>query len=410
MSNKYIKDFLICLLFALPAFDLFAQPVSVDYRGVTINQFFQSVVSDLLHKDYSVSPEVLADDRKITYVVTSKDSAKLMKDVTAILKDLGIKQTDINGTLYFSKEEPKPKEQGATSQPHQLDADGKPIEKDIIDHTKYEVQTYKPKYRSIDYLSKALIFARCKTLPNEGDLLIYTVQPEREEAVIKLLAELDTMPKSLVLKLALIEFSQSSDKARSFDFALTALSNKLNLVYQAGQSLANKLTFSGLTVQAALSAIEGDSRFNYLANPTLKILDNTTSKFIVGTEVPTRGQSSQTQNGIVIQSIDYKTSGIIITAKPQINGDSIILDLSQELSNFSQTTTSNIDSPSILKRSSNTVLDLRFGETTVIAGLDETRDNTTTSGFSFLPSFLKSNSSQKSKSQILLLVEVLNPA
>lgn len=393
----------------IPTVDALAQPVSVDYRGVSINQFFQSVVSDLLHKDFSVSPEVLADDRKITYVVTSKDSAKIMKDVTALLKDLGIKITDINGTLYFSKEPEKPKEQGAQNQPIQLDAEGKPIEKDIIDHTKYEVQTYKPKYRSIDYLSKALIFARCKTLPNEGDLLIYTVQPEREEAITKLLAELDTMPKSLVLKLALIEYSQSSDKARSFDFALTALSDKLNLVYKAGQSLANKLTFTGLSVQAALSAIEGDSRFNYLANPTLKILDNTTSKFVVGTEVPTRGQSSQTQNGIVIQSIDYKTSGIIITAKPQINGESIILDLSQELSNFSQTTTSNIDSPSILKRSSNTVLDLRYGETTVIAGLDETRDNATTSGFSFLPSFLKSSSAQKSKSQILLLVEVLNP-
>jgi hypothetical protein len=42
----------------------------------------------------------------------------------------------------------------------------------------------------------------------------------------------------------------------------------------------------------------------------------------------------------------------------------------------------------------------------VLAGLDENRNTKTTSGLSWLPSFMKSNSRDNSRSQLLLFIEV----
>lgn len=44
----------------------------------------------------------------------------------------------------------------------------------------------------------------------------------------------------------------------------------------------------------------------------------------------------------------------------------------------------------------------------MMAGLDETKDIENFSGLSFLPKFLRSKTKNESKSQILLLLEIVN--
>lgn len=60
----------------------------------------------------------------------------------------------------------------------------------------------------------------------------------------------------------------------------------------------------------------------------------------------------------------------------------------------------------MMKREASTVVQAEDGEVIAIAGLDESRETNSSSGLSWLPSFLQSKNNNKSRSQILLLLEV----
>jgi type II secretory pathway component GspD/PulD (secretin) len=108
----------------------------------------------------------------------------------------------------------------------------------------------------------------------------------------------------------------------------------------------------------------------------------------------------------VQQSIDYKSAGVQIELEPRILAEHVQLKVRQQMSSFSLTTTSNIDSPTILKREATTTVVVKPGELVVLAGMDEQRDSSSTSGLSFLPNFLNGSNREKSRSQLVLLLEV----
>jgi type II secretory pathway component GspD/PulD (secretin) len=188
--------------------------------------------------------------------------------------------------------------------------------------------------------------------------------------------------------------------------ALTALADRVGLVFAAGTNLVNRLTWQTSGLNAVLSAIDGDSRFRYVAEPLIRVIDGEQAKFLVGSEQPTRGAVSLDNNGNTQQSIDYKSAGVQISVEPKILVDRVQLKVSQQVSSFALTTTSNIDSPTILKREASTTVSLRPGELVVLAGMDEQRDSRSSSGLFFLPGWLNGTSSEKTRSQLVLLLEV----
>ncbi len=63
-----------------------------------------------------------------------------------------------------------------------------------------------------------------------------------------------------------------------------------------------------------------------------------------------------------------------------------------------------------MKRQAETTLDIKKGALIFMAGLDETKDSASSSGLSFLPNLFKSKTKTQSKSQILLLLEIVDDA
>ena len=155
-----------------------------------------------------------------------------------------------------------------------------------------------------------------------------------------------------------------------------------------------------------LSAIDSDSRFKYVSEPSMQILDGQKGRLVVGSEVPVRGQSTVTQSGQVIQSVEYRQSGVLLMVEPRIFADGISLRLFQQVSNFSTTKTSGIDSPTLVKRELETQVQVRDGDLLVLAGMDEDKDNTARSGLFFLPKSLDSVTRDKSRTQLLIFMEV----
>ena len=98
-----------------------------------------------------------------------------------------------------------------------------------------------------------------------------------------------------------------------------------------------------------------------------------------GDQVPTLSQTLSVEGSAVgiINSVQYTETGVLLDVTPRVNaGGQVTMEISQEVSNATQTTTSDIDSPTIQKRTASSTVTVRSGETIILAGLiKEQKDN-----------------------------------
>lgn len=168
----------------------------------------------------------------------------------------------------------------------------------------------------------------------------------------------------------------------------------------------NSLTLRTGALDTVLSALSTDSRFRTVTTPSLRVRSGGDARFSVGSDVPVLGSVQLDKNGNPIQSVEYKPSGTIFQVKPTVRESSIDLDILQQISNFVQTTTGVNNSPTLQKRELKTVVTAKDGDLLVLGGLDQDKDGSDSSGVSFLPDWLRSRGSEKSKTQILLVLQV----
>lgn len=413
-SMKYL--ILLCVFISQISMAAEQKTVDIDFRQVAIPEFSNAVLKGMLQKNYVLSSDVLTDQRKVTVSVKGVSNENVLAVFTNLLSGMGVEVLTKEGIVYVQKSASENKSLSPVSVPAVSDSsvdlsavapvnDSKVVDADVI------FKHFIPKHRNITFLSKVVTFSGCKIAQTDdaSGVLVYSSTDEKLlDKVENMLLLVDRPQSAITIKAALIEYSNTHDSSRSLSGALSLLAGKMGVVYSAGQSLANGITFKNKTLSAAISAIDGDSSFKYLSEPTIRVLNGEKARLIVGSEVPVRGNSSLDKNGNVLQSVDYKTSGVQFEVLPKIQGDNISLYINQQISNFGLTTTSNIDSPTLFKRQAETTLDVKKGSLIMMAGLDETKITESSSGLSFLPKFLRSKSKAENKSQILLLLEVVD--
>jgi general secretion pathway protein D len=103
-----------------------------------------------------------------------------------------------------------------------------------------------------------------------------------------------------------------------------------------------RLSDSGVSFAAILRALEGIADTNIISTPSLVTTDNEEASLNVGQEVPFVTGSFTNTGGTAgainpFQTIQRESIGVKLTITPQINeGDSLLLDISQEISNIAQ--------------------------------------------------------------------------
>lgn len=107
-----------------------------------------------------------------------------------------------------------------------------------------------------------------------------------------------------------------------------------------------------------------------------------------------------------MQSVEYKPSGVILELRPEIRGELAELKVFQQLSSFAETRTGVNGTPTLLKRELTTSVVVGQNDVVLLGGLDEEKTTDTSSGFSFLPAWLRSSGSEGSKAQIVLMLYV----
>jgi general secretion pathway protein D len=74
--------------------------------------------------------------------------------------------------------------------------------------------------------------------------------------------------------------------------------------------------------------------------------------------------------GSIVNSVSYKDTGVILSVTPRVNQSGrVLLDIDQEVSNVSQTTSSSINSPTIQQRRIKTTVVVNDSETLALGGL-----------------------------------------
>lgn len=138
-----------------------------------------------------------------------------------------------------------------------------------------------------------------------------------------------------------------------------------------------RISDSGVSFAAILSALQGDADTNIISTPSIVTTDNEEATLNVGQEVPfVTGSFSNTGTGTggavnPFQTIQRQQVGVKLSITPQINeGDSMVLKLSQEISNIAQSAAGAVDLITNQRIIETTVI-VDDGEILVLGGLIE---------------------------------------
>jgi general secretion pathway protein D len=172
---------------------------------------------------------------------------------------------------------------------------------------------------------------------------------------------------------------------------------------------SNSLNFITL-----IRALNTDTETNLLSTPSIVTLDNQEATIIVGQNVPfvTGSSTSSSTDGTSnpFQTIERQDVGTTLKVKPQINeGNTITLDIDQEVSTVSQAATSAVDLVTN-KRAIKTAVQLEDGQLLVLGGLiDDTvikvqQKVPFLGDIPFIGALFRSNSTRRIKQNLLVFI------
>lgn len=424
-----MKKFLLALL--LVSSPVFAENYTLRFDQVPVVQLLQATYKNLLGKSYGLDASVITNARKVTLDVVDLPADRLAPTVDAVLRQAGIfKTVTPDGVVFFTSskdglnvEEPTSSGQENSQElPAYESYDLPPVPADMAQPMVGEIGSqlpafppgqipenftlYRPNQRPTSVLQPIANQLLGVNYP-VGDFVFMSGPEKSIEKTRFLLEQLDQAPSEIFARALILEFTNGKTEGNTFEFALSALSGKLKIglgsLLPVGE---NFIKLGGTDLTAVLSAVSGDTRFNVVNAPTLRIKDGSTGRLDVGEEVPTLSSTTLDNQGNAQQSIQYRSSGVIFELKPTILKKRIELDLRQQISDFAKTSTSGIDSPTLTKRELQTVISVDPGELIILGGLDQNRETNVRRGFSFLPKFMQGHASEKTNTQVLVVLQV----
>lgn len=174
--------------------------------------------------------------------------------------------------------------------------------------------------------------------------------------------------------------------------AIQPASNAVNAA--AGALLGRVLPGFNLLIGAEnsprviLDALHNVTDVKVLSNPSLVVLDNQPATLQVGDQVPfsTGTATVLTANNTVVNTIDYKNTGIILRVLPRANSNgNVVLDIEQEISSVAAGSSGSL-TPTISQRRVKSSIAVASGQTVLLAGLISETENRQRQGIPLLDS------------------------
>ena len=205
----------------------------------------------------------------------------------------------------------------------------------------------------------------------------------------------------------------SSFKGSSASLVNIISSKGAGLPTGAGVVAAIANTRGKFQFAALMNALKGDAATNILSTPNVVAMDNEEAVFVIGKNVPfvtSTSKSSSSSNPFETNQIERKDVGLTLKIKPQVNeGDSILLDIDQEISSIAS---SNESAKDLItnKRAIKTRVIVEDNQILVLGGLIQD-DYTTTKqkipllgDLPFIGKAFQNNRTIKSKQNLMIFI------
>ena len=260
----------------------------------------------------------------------------------------------------------------------------------------------KAKKSRVSTISAALE-GRVKIVPDKtNNMLLIRATKEDYRNILKILRKIDIIPRQVVIEVLIAEITlnkaleyglewylktQFKLEGRPISGEMVFSRENRGPVTLGSASAFTYALFRGDSLRSLLYALSSISKINILSNPVLLATDNKEAHIQIGQEVPIITQKvTNTSASIptITSSVQYRDTGIILRVKPHINSSGLVkLDIVQEVSN-AQKNYLGLDSPLITKRRVETSLVVEDGQTIILGGLIDTRNEIGKTGIPIL--------------------------
>jgi general secretion pathway protein D len=213
-------------------------------------------------------------------------------------------------------------------------------------------------------------------------LVIQTV-PSEYQRILRILRRLDVAGTQIMIEASIAEVTLTDELKFGVKWFFEKGNHSITFTDAASGAVAS--AFPGFSyflaaknINVALDALSNITKVNVISTPNVTVMDNRTAMLQVGDQVPIQTQSAQSTlgNGApILNSIQMIDTGVILSVTPHVNDSGrVLLDIEQEVSTATPTTTSGIDSPTIQQRRIRTTVAVADGDAVALGGLIQERD------------------------------------
>lgn len=284
--------------------------------------------------------------------------------------------------------------------------------------------------KDAEAMLKTVLAAKTMYVDERSNALTIRDTPEHVRMAEKLINSLDEPEPEVIMEVEVLEITHSMAQQLGIDYptsvtlaptpvtAAASGSTASQLVLaDLGKQNKNTITVSSLSLTADLLKTVGDT--NVLSSPRIRAKNKEKAKILVGDRVPviTSGTSATTGGTYSTSSVQYLDVGLTLEVQPTIHLDGeVAIKVALEVSSIANTINVPIGNGGttlayqISTRNANTLLQLKDGETQVLAGLiqdSDTRSSNHIPGLGDLPllgRLFGSNHTQRDKSEIVLAI------
>ncbi|CAM6402508.1 type II secretion system protein GspD [Escherichia coli] len=391
-----------------PASDTVTAAVPFVADRLPLSRVISLAQEEVFGRRYVLPPELASDERPVTLNLSVSDSRKVQRqEYIRWLKQLNIAVDTRNGVdRYYTFRPSTPPVKMLTyvytpvNQPVSYLAS---VLSGVINASSSSTSPSTGKSSS----SPAQVSASGGTsfMSATGDNLVFRGTRDELTRLQSLLPLVDIPSQRVSVTGYIYEVQGSKSEGSGLALVAKMLSGKFGISIGSEMSLGNSFTFSTSSLSAIYELFRTDNRFTVVSSPNLMVSSGKNASFSSGQQVPVLGSVSY-NDGTPVQSVTYRDSGVIFKLTPVVTGNRIHITVHQELSSFVKTDTGISDSPTLLKREIDSTLVLNDGDVVVLGGLADSNDSDTKTGFSLLPKWFSQRSSENSKTDMVILLQV----
>jgi general secretion pathway protein D len=226
----------------------------------------------------------------------------------------------------------------------------------------------------------------------ENNALVIMATRADYAKIIAAVRRLDVMPMQVLVEATIIEVTLTDELSYGLQWFFTnSLADGKTGIGElfpltVDPSFSYTVMGGAGNVRGVLNLLAADAKLNVISSPSLMVLDNRTATIKVGDQVPIRTSettslASSGTDPLVTSTIQYRDTGVVLEVTPRVNpGGMVMLEISQDVNDVDKTTTSTIDSPTIIQRSISTSVAVQSGESVVLGGLIRENESVSDSG------------------------------